>query len=78
MSTGLAYTQIAIGQTQISDLFFNYEHTALDGYFASTDEPDQFSDEAKAALLEDAKEFASILNDQVDAAWLVEDYLKRI
>lgn len=65
---------IAISEHQLSDLFFNSQlcaYNALDHGTATTED-------VEAALLEDAKAFCDYLGDQVDPAWLVNDFQKRV
>ena len=70
--------QIQLNELQISDLFFNFEKPNLQGYFNSVDLPDQYSDEARAALRQDAETFSGMTDGQVGAVWLCDDYLRRV
>lgn len=70
--------QIQLNEIQVSDLFFNFEKPNLQGYFNSVDEPDQFSDEARQALQQDAEIFSDMTDGQVSAVWLCDDFLRRV
>lgn len=66
----------------VSDLFFNYEHPNRDKLYAPPPEQRSFTEEEKAAaLLEDARNFASTLLNAtgllVTPEDLVRDYLNR-
>ncbi len=69
---------VSLSGLQLSDLFFN---SALTNYGVACEKNSRAKDDVidtKAALLEDAKEFAEMTGGQVDAAELIEDFLARV
>jgi hypothetical protein len=69
--------QVTLNKVNVSDLFFNSEHPYLTAYIADVDNS-IYDDGARKALLRDALDFAHLLNNRVDAVWLVLDYFERL
>lgn len=70
--------QVTLSPSGLSDIFFNFQKTNLQGYLNSVEDADVTSEEGRAALLLDAEMFATMTDDQVTAEQLVEDYYSRL
>lgn len=81
---------ISLDPSQLSDLFFNYEHPEYDKYMrnlsnAHVKELDKFKDEMEQAIYKDAIEFCKAINyypnnfkNRTLESLITEDFLQRI
>lgn len=66
-----------LNQTQLSDLFFNFDKLHLNELYDGTDDaPNQ--EEIDVALRKDAEFFSEIIGGQVSPDELVNDYKRRV
>lgn len=68
---------VTLSNAMLSDLFFNHQNANYAALFAPKD-ANPSREEMEEAINEDAKDFAEILSNQVDAAALAADFLKRL
>lgn len=72
---------LTLSPANLSDLFFNYEHPAWDELYEEGGQTPS-SEAIEAAILEDAREFVSVLGAVVEpddlAKALAKDFLKRV
>lgn len=74
---GLRGITVALSATQLSDLFFNFDHPKRTAVYCK----EEFTpEELDVADLEDAREFAQLLGVEEEsfAADLVQDFQKRV